>query len=128
MVVFLLLCVFKIALKICVEQYIYHTDPTYSTHTRPQFSGRKDIVEYLFQEYGSRDGDGLVPKGLSNKGAGGGKGSKPNPNARPDNNKMKPLTLYGWEGAKYVTPVRETLCELSLAHVFVNCAPGSANR
>lgn len=56
------------------------------------------------------------------------KGSKLRPNARSDLTKLKPLTLYGWEGAQYVTPVRQTLSELGLAHIFVNCANGSQNR
>ena len=60
---------------------------------------------------------------------GSSKGSRLRANARPDSNiNIKPLTLYGWEGAPYVTPVRELLCELSIPHVFVNCATGSANR
>ena len=41
---------------------------------------------------------------------------------------MKPIVLYGWEGAPYVTDVRRTLDELGLAHVLVNCAKGSGNR
>lgn len=47
---------------------------------------------------------------------------------RSDVTSLKPITLYGWEGAPYVTPVREVLTELALAHVLVNCAPGSRNR
>lgn len=57
------------------------------------------------------------------------KGARLRANARPDNNvNIRPLTLYGWEGAPFVTPVRELLCELSIPHVLVNCAAGSANR
>ena len=71
-------------------------------------------------------------KGNSNINVGGilkgAKGMNVKANARPDNNKMKAIFLYGWEGAPYVKPVREALDELSLAHVMVNCAPGSTNR
>jgi hypothetical protein len=50
-------------------------------------------------------------------------------NARLDSNEsIKPVTLYGWEGARFVTPVQQALCELSVPYVLVNCAPGSANR
>jgi hypothetical protein len=39
--------------------------------------------------------------------------------ARPDYAKMRPLTLYGWEGAKFVTPVREALNELGRCQAVV---------
>ena len=49
-------------------------------------------------------------------------------NARNDNMRMKPITIFGWEGCKTVTPVRKTLNELGLAHIFINCNQGSPNR
>lgn len=101
---------------------------------RPEIFGRKEIVEYLFKTYGP--GIDAIPstlKGGSSFGAGlftgGGKGSRLRSNARSDITLLKPITLYGWEGEnQFVRPVRETLTELGLAHIFVNCATGSANR
>lgn len=101
---------------------------------RPEIFGRKEIVEYLFKTYGP--GIDAIPsalKGSSSFGAGlftgGGKGSRLRSNARSDITLLKPITLYGWEGEnQFVRPVRETLTELGLAHIFVNCATGSANR
>ncbi|KAL3912194.1 MAG: hypothetical protein SGILL_006980 [Bacillariaceae sp.] len=49
-------------------------------------------------------------------------------NARPDNEKMKPLELWGYETSPFVRPVREKLSSLCLPHVMVSCARGSANR
>lgn len=49
-------------------------------------------------------------------------------NARDDITKIKPLTLWGYEGSPFVRPVRETLCSLGLRHVMVYCARGSQNR
>jgi glutaredoxin len=99
---------------------------------RPQLFGGKDVIEYLFTNYGP--GVENIPPNLrlaSNSGSssfGGGKGSKVRPNIRSDFTKLKPITLFGWEGAPFVKPVRDTLNELGLAHVFVNCANGSQNR
>merc|ERR1712146_417679 len=45
-----------------------------------------------------------------------------------DNSKMKPIVLYGWEGASACKPVRAKLNELGLAHTFITCASGSQNR
>ena len=55
-------------------------------------------------------------------------GNKIRPNIRVDNLKMKPIVIYGWEGAQYVKVVRECLNELGLSHTFINCANGSLNR
>jgi glutathione S-transferase len=49
-------------------------------------------------------------------------------NARPDNEQMKPLELWGYETSLFVQPVREKLCSLCLPHIMVSCARGSANR
>ena len=49
-------------------------------------------------------------------------------NARPENEDMKPLELWGYECSPFVRPVREKLGSLCLPHVMVSCARGSANR
>jgi len=74
-----------------------------------------------------------VPSNLKGGGGGGGlfgggKAAKTRANARPDNQKMKPITLWGWEGAPYVKPVRDALTDLGLAHIVINVGPGSTNR
>ena len=99
--------------------------------TRPQLFGSKEIIQHLFSTYGP--GKDKIPSNLLSGGGGlklfgSGKGAKIRSNARPDAVKFKPITIYGWEGAPYVTQVRETLTELGLSHLFVNCANGSANR
>ena len=48
--------------------------------------------------------------------------------ARPDNEDMLPLELWGYESSPFVRPVRETLGSLCLPHVMVSCPRGSANR
>lgn len=91
---------------------------------RPRLSGANDILDHLFTTYGA--GEDTVPKNLQKKGSKS--GGKFNSKARPDVTKLKPITVYGFEGAPYVKPVREALNSLALAHVFINCANGSANR
>lgn len=49
-------------------------------------------------------------------------------NARSDNEKMKPLQLYGYEVSPFVRPVREKLEALCLPHVLIPCSRGSKNR
>jgi len=49
-------------------------------------------------------------------------------NARPDNEQMEPLELWGYESSPFVRPVREKLDALCLPHVMVCCSRGSANR
>jgi len=49
-------------------------------------------------------------------------------NARPDNEEMIPLELWGYEASPFVKPVREKLCALALPHKIVSCSRGSANR
>lgn len=49
-------------------------------------------------------------------------------NARPDNEKMRPLELWGYECSPFVRPVREKLGGLCLPHVMVSCSRGSENR
>ncbi|KAG7345588.1 iron hydrogenase [Nitzschia inconspicua] len=55
-------------------------------------------------------------------------GGKRQPNARQDNEEMKPLELWGYETSPFVRPVREKLASLCLPHIMVSCARGSANR
>jgi glutathione S-transferase len=54
--------------------------------------------------------------------------SKRQGNARPDNEQMEPLELWGYECSPFVRTVREKLCALALPHVMVSCSRGSANR
>jgi glutathione S-transferase len=49
-------------------------------------------------------------------------------NARPDNEQMEPLDLWGYESSPFVRPVREKLCSLCLPHKMISCPRGSANR
>merc|ERR1712087_931837 len=55
-------------------------------------------------------------------------GSKRQSNARPDNEDMIPLEVWGYECSPFVKPVREKLGSLCLPHVMVSCSRGSANR
>lgn len=55
-------------------------------------------------------------------------GARRQGNARPDNEQMKPLELWGYECSPFVAPVREKLCTLCLPHTFISCSRGSANR
>lgn len=50
------------------------------------------------------------------------------PNARPDNEQMEPLQLWGYECSPFVIPVREKLGSLTLPHVLISCSRGSVNR
>jgi glutathione S-transferase len=55
-------------------------------------------------------------------------GSKRQANARPDNEQMLPLELWGYEPSPFVRPVREKLCALCLKHTLIPTSRGSANR
>jgi glutathione S-transferase len=55
-------------------------------------------------------------------------GSRRQTNARPDNERMIPLELWGYETSPFVRPVREKLGSLCLPHIMVSCSRGSANR
>jgi glutaredoxin len=96
--------------------------------------GSTEIIAYLFNTYGP--GESLIPNNLRSSPSspfpkflsGQSSGSKLRIDARPDAVKLKPITIWGWEGAPYVKDVRKTLTELGLAHIFVNCANGSQNR
>jgi len=55
-------------------------------------------------------------------------GAKRQENARPDNEEMYPLELWGNEASPFVKPVQEKLVSLALPYKFVSCSRGSANR
>lgn len=55
-------------------------------------------------------------------------GSRRQANARPDNEDMLPLELWGYEASPFVKPVREKLVSLALPHTMVSCSRGSVNR
>ena len=94
---------------------------------RPELFGSKEIIQHLWDTYAPA-GVPLPSKFKGGPGLSFGKGKLVRKDARYDNNRMKPITLYGWEGAQYVKPVREALDSLGLAHVLINCAKGSRNR
>ena len=54
--------------------------------------------------------------------------SKRQTNARPDNEDMIPIEIWGYESSPFVRPVREKLCSLCLPHIMISCSRGSANR
>ena len=101
-----------------------------------------DQIEYLLRTYGPQDEDSFDQKALwpitlesfaTPTAAAvailrGMPGARRQPNARPDNEQMKPLELWGYECSPFVRPVREKLASLSLPHLMVSCARGSANR
>jgi len=93
---------------------------------KPELIGAKDIIFHLFTTYGP--GEDAIPANMRKNSGSGATGVKMNAKARPDNTKMKPITLYGWEGAKPVIPVRKCLNDLSLAHTFIPVSANSANR
>lgn len=55
-------------------------------------------------------------------------GGRRQQNARPDNEAMKPIELWGYESSPFVRPVRQKLGSLCLPHKMVSCSRGSANR
>jgi len=99
-----------------------------------------DIIEYLLDKYGPPREDydpkalwplrgqfAVVTASLAAL-ARGMAGSQRQPDARPDNEQMLPLELWGYEPSPFVRPVREKLCALCLPHRLVPTARGSANR
>lgn len=95
-----------------------------------------DIINYLFDTYGPGQSEvpGLLKGSVALFTGGfaalarGMAGSKRQENARPDNEQMLPLELWGYEASPFVRPVREKLCALALPHRMVNSARGSVNR
>jgi len=101
-----------------------------------------DIIEYLLQTYGPQDASSYDRKALwpitweafsvatATQVAilRGMPGARRQANARPDNERMQPLELWGYECSPFVRPVREALGALCLPHVMVSCSRGSANR
>ncbi|KAJ8599514.1 hypothetical protein CTAYLR_009442 [Chrysophaeum taylorii] len=98
----------------------------------------EEIIDYLFDTYGSPKSD---PKALwPLRGsfalwtaafaalARGLPCSKRDPRAKPDNSRVQPLVLWGYETSPFVKGVRERLCALCLPHVVIPCARGSPNR
>jgi len=55
-------------------------------------------------------------------------GSRKRVDARPDNELMLPLQLWGYESSPFVRCVRVLLGELCLPHTLVSCSRGSRNR
>lgn len=55
-------------------------------------------------------------------------GAQRQSNARPDNEAMRPLEVWGFECSPFVRPVLTKLCSLCLPHTIVSCARGSKNR
>lgn len=49
-------------------------------------------------------------------------------NARPDNEQMLTLQLWGYEASPFCRPIREKLCALCLPHQIIPCSRGSRNR
>lgn len=95
-----------------------------------------DIINYLFNTYGPGEDQvpGILQGGVALFGgtfaalARGMAGAQRQPNARPDNEKMQPIEIWGYEASPFVKPVREKLCSLALPHKMVSAARGSANR
>jgi glutathione S-transferase len=101
-----------------------------------------DIIEYLLQTYGPQDETSFDRKALwpitfesfsiitSSLVAAirAMPGATRQPDARPDNEQMLPLELWGYECSPFVRPVREKLGSLCLPHRMVSCSRGSANR
>ena len=115
----------------------YLVDPNKENHGMFE---SEEIIDYMLANYGppadTYDAKALWPlrgefatftatlatllRGLA--------GSKRQENARPDNEQMLPLELWGYEVSPFVRPVREKLCSLCLKHVVVPTSRGSANR
>jgi len=95
-----------------------------------------DIVDYLFDTYGpGRDAVPFILRGPLATITGayasvvrGFAGGKPEPGARVDNARRKPLEMWGYEASPFVKLVREKLCALMLPHVVIPASRGSANR
>lgn len=115
----------------------YLIDPT----TGVEMFESNDIIEYLLETYGPSpdafDRKALWPITFESFAINTATtvailrdmpGARRQDNARPDNEDMKPLELWGYECSPFVRPVREKLCSLCLPHIMVSCSRGSANR
>eukprot|EP00401_Gymnodinium_catenatum_P065692 CAMPEP_0117602702 /NCGR_PEP_ID=MMETSP0784-20121206/77727_1 /TAXON_ID=39447 /ORGANISM="" /LENGTH=365 /DNA_ID=CAMNT_0005405549 /DNA_START=9 /DNA_END=1106 /DNA_ORIENTATION=- len=114
----------------------YLVDP----NTRSEMYESEDIIDYLLATYGppadKYDAKALWPMrgtfplvtGSYAAVARGFAGASRQPDARPDNERMQPLELWGYEASPFVRPVREKLCALCLPHRIVPCSRGSRNR
>ena len=95
-----------------------------------------DIIDYLYDTYGpGRDKVPFVLRGGFASGTAaygslvrGMAGATKDPSARPDNQKMKSIVLWGYEASPFVRPVREKLCALALPHRIIYSARGSVHR
>jgi len=119
----------------------YLVDP----NTGTEMFESSDIIEYLLQTYGptgpnSYDRKALwpitwEPFSVATSTAAAllrdnmpGRQQRQTNARRPDNERMLPLELWGYECSPFVRPVRETLGALCLPHRMVSCSRGSANR
>lgn len=115
----------------------YLVDP----NTNEEMFESNDIIEYLLKTYGPSPDDfdrkALWPITFESFSIAtctmvailrDMPGSRRQENARPDNEDMKPLELWGYECSPFVRPVREKLGSLCLPHKMVSCSRGSANR
>lgn len=108
------------------SQFPYMVDP----NTGTAMYESKDIIDYLFKNYGP----GEVPRGLSLRnstianslGMMGrmGAGSRAKASTQPP----QPLDLWGYEASPFVGLVKEVLCELEIPYVQHSTPRGSAKR
>lgn len=101
-----------------------------------------DIIQYLLRTYGPTDTGSYDTKALWTVNfqsfavftatlvalVRGMPGSARQINARPDNEDMRPIEIWGYECSPFVRPVREKLAALCLPHLMVSCSRGSVNR
>lgn len=120
---------------------IEHGPTLFDPNTDETISNTQQIIEHLLEKYGppssAFDRKALWPIEFeafavaTSKFAAslrGNPGSKRQGNARPDNEKMQPIEIWGYECSPFVKPVREKLCNLGLPHRVVSCSRGSRNR
>ena len=99
------------------------------TNTGTEMFESDDIIEYLFNTYGTKGVPGSIKRGIKpsiglsllpryNKGS----------FSKPADPPSQPLILWGTEGSPFVKIVREELCELQLVHRLIPCPRGSPNR
>jgi len=87
--------------------------------------GGKEIIPYLFENYGP--GKDIIPNNLK-AGPKGSSRAKMAKNVRPDFIKIKPVTLYTFEGCPASVNVRKTLESLGISHKIIFCSKGGKNR